>query len=101
MEGNNGPRWQAAAIPEEEKDCRDGYRRVELGTAIDSGKKRTNIQDPQEDPGTGIGEASERDPQRVTNKQTLDLVEGSTTSEAQEVTAQEELGMGSPGHPKS
>jgi hypothetical protein len=40
-EGNNGPRRQAAAIPEEEKDCRDGQRRVELGTAVTSGKKRT------------------------------------------------------------
>jgi hypothetical protein len=55
---------------------------VELGTAITSGKKRTNLQDPQDDPGTGIGEASERDVQRVTNKETLDLVEGSTPSEA-------------------
>jgi hypothetical protein len=46
----------------------------------------TYVQDPQEDPGTGIREASKRDAQRVTNKQTLDLLEGSTSSEAQKVT---------------
>jgi hypothetical protein len=38
---------------------------VELGTVITSGKKRTNLQDPQEDPGTGICEASKRDVQQV------------------------------------
>jgi hypothetical protein len=41
------------------------------------------------------------DAQRATNKQTLDIVEGSTPSEAQGATAQEEPGMGNPGHPKS
>jgi hypothetical protein len=59
---------------------------VELGTAITSGKKRTNLQDPQYDPGAGIGEASERDAPRVTKRQTLDSVEMSTPSEAQKVT---------------
>jgi hypothetical protein len=33
--------------------------------------------------------------------QKVEFVEGSTPSEAQEVMAQEEPGMGSPGHPKS
>jgi hypothetical protein len=59
---------------------------VELGTAITSAKKRTNLQDPQEDPGAGIPEASKRDAQRVTKKQTLDTVEGQTLSETEEET---------------
>jgi hypothetical protein len=58
-----------------------------LWTAITSGKKRTNLQDPQEDPGTGIHEASKGDSQRVTKKQTLDTVEGQTPSETEEETA--------------
>jgi hypothetical protein len=37
---------------------------------------------------------------RATERQTLDIVEGLTPSEAQEVMAQEEPGMGSPGHYK-
>jgi hypothetical protein len=37
----------------------------------------------------------------ATEHQTLDIVEGSTPSEAQEVMAQEEPGMGSPGHSES
>jgi hypothetical protein len=38
---------------------------------------------------------------RIKEYQKVDTVEGSTPSEAQEVMAQEEPGMGSPGHPKS
>jgi hypothetical protein len=60
---------------------------MELGTAITSGKKRTNLQDPQEDPGAAIREASRRNVQWVTKKQTLDLVEGQTPSETEEETA--------------
>jgi hypothetical protein len=46
-----------------------------------------NLQDPQEDPGTGIREASRRDVQRVTKKQTLDTVKGHIPSETEEETA--------------
>jgi hypothetical protein len=59
---------------------------MELGTAITSAKKKTNLQDPQEDPGTGIREASRRDVQRVTKKQTQDTVEEQTPSETEEET---------------
>jgi hypothetical protein len=38
---------------------------------------------------------------RATEHQMLEFVEGSTPSEGQEVMAQEEPGLGSPGHPKS
>jgi hypothetical protein len=48
-QGNKRSRRQAAAIPEKEGDNRNWYRRVELGTAIASGKKRTNLQDHQDD----------------------------------------------------
>jgi hypothetical protein len=54
---------------------------VELGVAITFGKKRIGLQHPQEDPGTRIHEASKSDVQRVTKKQTLDLMEGLTPSE--------------------
>jgi hypothetical protein len=60
---------------------------VELGTPIASGKRRTNLQDPQVDPGAGIREASRWDVQRVTKKQTLDTVEGQTPSGTEEETA--------------
>jgi hypothetical protein len=59
---------------------------VEFGTDITSGRKRTNPQDSQDDPGAGIGEASERDAEEVTTRQTLDIVQGSTPSEGQKVT---------------
>jgi hypothetical protein len=40
---------------------------VELRTAVTSGKRKTNLQDPQEDPRAGIyDEASKQDVQRVT-----------------------------------
>jgi hypothetical protein len=38
---------------------------VELRTAIASGKRRTNLQNPQEDPRAGLHEESKRDAQRV------------------------------------
>jgi hypothetical protein len=44
------------------------------------GRRGSACKHPQEDPGTGIHEASKRDVQRVTKKQTLDHVEGSTPS---------------------
>jgi hypothetical protein len=53
---------------------------VELRTAVTSGKRRTNLQDPQDDPGAGIREASKREVQRIIKKQTLDLVEESAPS---------------------
>jgi hypothetical protein len=75
--------WQQA----NKEYYQERHRRVQLGTPIASGKRRTNLQDPQEDPGTGIREASRRDIQRVTTKQTLDTVEGHTPSETEEETA--------------
>jgi hypothetical protein len=58
--GNKGYRRQAAAIPEKEEGNRDRHRRMELKTAITSGKRRTDLQDPQEDPRAGIREANKR-----------------------------------------
>jgi hypothetical protein len=71
---------QAAAIPEKEEDYRNWHRRVEVGTAITSGKKRPNLQDPQENPGGGDREANCRISYWITKHRTLDLVEGSTPS---------------------
>jgi hypothetical protein len=51
---------------------------MELKTAITSGKRRTELQDPQEDPRAGIREASKRDVLRVTKNDGSDIVEGST-----------------------
>jgi hypothetical protein len=48
---------------------------VELKTPVTSGKRRTNLQDPQENPRAGIREASKRDIQRVSEKEEMDLVE--------------------------
>jgi hypothetical protein len=63
--GNKESRRQATAIPEKEKYNHNRHRRVELGTAITSGR-RTNVQDPQDNLGVGIREASKRDVQQVT-----------------------------------
>jgi hypothetical protein len=54
---------------------RDPHRRVELKTAITSGMKRADLQDSQEDPRAGIREASNRDVQRVSENEEMDLVE--------------------------
>jgi hypothetical protein len=43
----------------------DRHRRMELKTAITSGKRKTDLQDPQEGPGAGICEARKRDMRRV------------------------------------
>jgi hypothetical protein len=44
QQGNNGPRRQTAAVSEEGEDNREQHRRVELRTAITSGK-RSNAQE--------------------------------------------------------
>jgi hypothetical protein len=46
-----------AAIPEKESN-RSQHRRVELNTAITSGKMRTDLQNPQNDPRARIREAN-------------------------------------------
>jgi hypothetical protein len=70
---NKGCRRQAAAIPEKEEGNRDRHRRAEL--------KTTDLQDPQEDLGAGIREASKRDVQRVLENEEMDPVERSAPSE--------------------
>jgi hypothetical protein len=59
---------QVIAIPEEEEGNHDLHWRPELRTAVASGRRRTDLQDPQEDPRAGIREASKRDVQRFTRK---------------------------------
>jgi hypothetical protein len=59
--GNKGSRQQAATIPEKEEGNHDQHRSVELKTAITSGKRRTYLQDPQEDPRAEIREVSKQD----------------------------------------
>jgi hypothetical protein len=56
------------------------HRRAELKTAINSGRRRTDLQDPQEDPRAEIHEASKEDVQRVTKNDGPDIVEGLTPS---------------------
>jgi hypothetical protein len=56
---------------------------VEFKTAINSGKKRTGLQDPQEDTAAGILESSKRGVQQVAEGEELDPVEGSAPSEAE------------------
>jgi hypothetical protein len=56
-------------------DNHDLYRRVELKTAVTSGKKRVDLQDSQEDPRAGIREESNRDVQRVAEGERLNTVE--------------------------
>jgi hypothetical protein len=48
-------------FPKKEECNRDRHRRVELETAITSGKRRTDLHDPQEDSIAGIREAIKRD----------------------------------------
>jgi hypothetical protein len=55
---------------------------VELRTAVTFGKRRTNLQDPQEDPRAGIREVSKRDVQWVAEGEKQDLVEGSAPHRA-------------------
>jgi hypothetical protein len=73
--GNKGSRRQAAAIHEKEEGNRDRHQRVELKTAITSGKRRTDLQDPQEDPRVGIHEASKWAVKRVSENEEMNLVE--------------------------
>jgi hypothetical protein len=63
------------------------HRRVELGTAVTPGKRRTNLQDPQDDLGAGILKESTRNAHRVAANEELDTVEGSTSSEAEKGAA--------------
>jgi hypothetical protein len=53
---------------------------VQLKTAITSGKKRTGLQDSQEDCRAGIHEASTQDVQRILENEEMDLVERSAPS---------------------
>jgi hypothetical protein len=68
---------QAAAIPEKEEGNHDRHQKVELKSAVTSGKKRTGLQDLQEDHRTGIREASKWDVQQVSQNEEMDVVEGS------------------------
>jgi hypothetical protein len=61
--------------------------RVELGTAVTPGKRRTNLQDPQDDPGAGILKESTRDVHRVATNEELDTVDRPTSSEAKKGAA--------------
>jgi hypothetical protein len=63
------------------------HRRVELGTAVTPGKRRTNLQDPQDDPGAGMLKESTRNVHRVATNEELDTVEGPTSSEAEKGAA--------------
>jgi hypothetical protein len=85
--GNKGSRWRAAILPEEEEGNCNRHRRVELSAASNSGKRSTHLQDPQEDPRTGIREASQRDVQRVVKNDGPGIVEGWTPSETEKDTA--------------
>jgi hypothetical protein len=51
-----------------------------MKTAITSGKKKTGLQDPREDPRARIREANKRDVQRVSENEEMDLVERSAPS---------------------
>jgi hypothetical protein len=53
---------------------------VELKTSIISGKRRTDLQDPREDPRAGICEVSKQNVQWVSE---MDLVERSAPSETE------------------
>jgi hypothetical protein len=48
---------------------------VELKIGITAGKKRTGLQDSQEDPSAGICEASKLDVHRVSENEEMELVE--------------------------
>jgi hypothetical protein len=61
--------------------------RVELGTAVTLGKRRTNLQDPPDDTGAGILKESTRDVHWVATNEGLDTVEGPTSSEAEKRAA--------------
>jgi hypothetical protein len=63
------------------------HRRVELGTAVTPGKRRTNLQD-QDDPGAGILKESTRDVHRAATNEELDTVEGPTPCEAEKGAVQ-------------
>jgi hypothetical protein len=56
---------------------------VQLKTAVTSGKKRTSLQDPQEDPRAEIHEESTRDVQRIAANPELESMEGLAPSEAE------------------
>jgi hypothetical protein len=49
---------------------------VGLETAITSGKKKTSLEDTQEDPTAGIQETSKQDAQQVLENGEMDVVEG-------------------------
>jgi hypothetical protein len=60
---------------------------VKLRTAVTSGKKSTDLRDPEGDPRAGIREARNRDVQRVTKNDGPDIVKGLTPSETEKETA--------------
>jgi hypothetical protein len=74
---------QAAAISKKEEGNRGGHRKVELKTAVTSGKRKIDLQDPQDSPRAGIHEASKRVAQAVTKNDGPDIVEGSNSSETE------------------
>jgi hypothetical protein len=58
-------------------------RRVELGTDVTPGNRRTNLQDPQDDPDAGNLKESTRNVHWVATNEELDTVEEPTSSEAE------------------
>jgi hypothetical protein len=82
QKGNEGSRWQMAAMSEEGEDNHKQHQRVELRTAVAPGKQRN----AQEDPICGfqreVCETSGRKVQRVMKNGGLDIVEESSPSKA-------------------
>jgi hypothetical protein len=64
-----------------------GNKDPRLKEASISGKGRTDLQDPQNDPRAGIHEASKWDVQRITKNDEPDIVEGTAPSKMEKETA--------------
>jgi hypothetical protein len=65
------------------------HRRVELGIAVTPGKKRINLQGPQDDTEYVIFKESTRNVHRVATNEDLGTVEGQTLSEEEQGAAHE------------
>jgi hypothetical protein len=81
------PRRQAAALFKEGEDNHKLHLRVELRTAITSGKRKNAQQDPTWDLQREYRETSSRNFKWVTKYQELDVVESSAPSEAEKEAA--------------
>jgi hypothetical protein len=89
-EGRGGTKdlsGQPLALREEEEGNGDRHRRVELRTAITSGKRRTKLQDPQKGFRFGIREVSKRNVQRVAEGEKPEPVERSAPPKTEKETA--------------